>query len=281
MTERKAGTMSAPATLVQAFLGGIPDDLGLDVPTHDQPRFFARVSHRMARHIPVRSLAIADAGPMVSFTFDDVPESAHSAGANLLEEHDTHGTFYVAGSLLGEVTRDWRVIDGDGVCDLAARGHEIGCHTFAHLRADQMAPSRVATDILRNRTVLCGIEPSLALDNFAYPFGYGAFGWKRELAKIFRTGRGIVPGVQIGRIDTQFLRAVPLMDERLDANTIDRLLDKTCEKRGWLVFYSHDVTARPSEYGCSPKLLIHALRAATARGIARVSVAQAMARITA
>jgi hypothetical protein len=80
-------------------------------------------------------------------------------------------------------------------------------------------------------------------------------------------------------MDAQFLRAVPLIEGRIDADGIDRLLDRTREKSGWLVFYSHDISARPSEHGCSPKLLAHALRAAAGRGIASLSVAQAMARI--
>jgi peptidoglycan/xylan/chitin deacetylase (PgdA/CDA1 family) len=39
---------------------------------------------------------------MVSFTFDDVPKSAATVGATILEEYGGRATFYVAGSLVTE-----------------------------------------------------------------------------------------------------------------------------------------------------------------------------------
>lgn len=244
------------------------------------PAFGARVSHRLAQHLPLRSRRM-EGGPLVSFTFDDVPDSARTAGASLLEEHGTRGTFYIAGGLLDRVARHWRVIGADGVCELAARGHEIGCHTFSHIRADRGPATFIAADILRNRQFLHAIDPSLRLENFAYPFGYGAFGWKLRLARVFRSCRGIVPGVVSGRFDPQFLHSAPLISGRLGPDDIDRLLDETVEKKGWLIFYSHDVAASPSAFGCTPNLLAHALGAAARRGIVSASVAGALDRITA
>ncbi len=244
------------------------------------PGLAARISHRLARHLPLHTLQMKG-GPLVSFTFDDVPLSALTAGAAILEEHGLRGTFYIAGSLLNRTGRHWRVIGGDGVCELAARGHEIGCHTFSHIRADQTPPGFLAADMLRNRQLLQAIDPSLRLENFAYPFGYGDFGWKRQLAKVFRSGRGIVPGVVSDRFDPQFLHSAPLVSGRFSPDDIDRLLDEAAEKKGWVIFYSHDVAARPSPFGCTPKLLTHALNAAARRGIAGASVAGALDRIAA
>jgi peptidoglycan/xylan/chitin deacetylase (PgdA/CDA1 family) len=39
---------------------------------------------------------------MVSFTFDDVPKSAATVGATILEEYGGRATFYVAGSLVSQ-----------------------------------------------------------------------------------------------------------------------------------------------------------------------------------
>ena len=38
---------------------------------------------------------------MVSFTFDDLPKSAVTTGAGMLEAHGARGTFYVSGGLVG------------------------------------------------------------------------------------------------------------------------------------------------------------------------------------
>jgi hypothetical protein len=45
---------------------------------------------------------------------------------------------------------------------------------------------------------------------------------------------------------------------------------------GWLIFYGHDVTERPSPYGCSPALLAHALEAASRRNFPVLTMAEAM-----
>ena len=60
----------------------------------------ARVSNRLAWHLGIAPLQLSGTGPMVSFTFDDVPKSAATIGAPLLEQYDARGTFYVAGGLL-------------------------------------------------------------------------------------------------------------------------------------------------------------------------------------
>lgn len=46
--------------------------------------------------------------PLVSFTFDDVPDSALGAGAAVLEKYEARGTFYIAGGLAGR----WNLTDG-------------------------------------------------------------------------------------------------------------------------------------------------------------------------
>ena len=45
---------------------------------------------------------------------------------------------------------------------------------------------------------------------------------------------------------------------------------------GWLIFYGHDVTAKPSPFGCTPSLLRYALDAAARRNVAIKTVAGAL-----
>ncbi len=243
------------------------------------PGLAARLHHRIARHVPVSPFQAVGV-PTVSFSFDDAPVSAATTGAALMEEHDARATFYVAGGLLGVQDLHWRVIGGEDVVDLHARGHEIGCHSHSHVRADSMTGDRIEADILRNRDVLKTLEPSLPLENFAYPFGHANLTWKLRLRRHFRSSRGIWPDVNQGRTDAQYLNAVPLIDRELDEGGIDRAFDRAARGGGWVIFYSHDVAARPSDYGCSPGLLRHALRAAGRFGLRVETVSNALARMS-
>jgi hypothetical protein len=76
----------------------------------------------------------------------------------------------------------------------------------------------------------------------------------------------------------QFLRSTPLIETNIDRDGIDRAFDEAVAKNGWLIFYSHDVRAAPSPYGCSPTMLRHALEAASSRKIPILNIAQALKR---
>src|SRR5262249_18800286 len=101
------------------------------------------------------------------------------------------------------------------------------------------------------------------------------------LAGAFRSSRGIVPGVNRGRIDLHFLRATPLINDHLDEDGVERAFDEAVESGGWLIFFCHDVTATPSQYGCTPKLMRYAVKAAERRKLPIVSVAEALRRASA
>jgi peptidoglycan/xylan/chitin deacetylase (PgdA/CDA1 family) len=248
--------------------------------TPPPPGFLARVSHRMARHIALSPLGMRN-GPIVSFTFDDIPVSAHDPGAEILEAHGARGTFYVASGLLGSTTPHWQVAGEESVRDLYRRGHEIACHTHTHRRSDTVHGADIDTEIARNREALRAIVPGLRLDNFAYPYGYGSFEWKRRLKDTFHSSRSVIPGINHGRIDPQFLKAFPLTTSELDEGTACAILDETVRVQGWTIFYTHDVAYRPSPFGCTYELLSLVVEAARERGIACMTVAGALARIRA
>src|SRR5881227_2561027 len=93
-------------------------------------------------------------------------------------------------------------------------GHEIACHTFSHQSAVNLDETAMAREIERNRSHFRAIDSSITLENFAYPYGIASVWRKPQLAKTFRSARGILPGVNRDIIDLQFLRASPLVDSR-------------------------------------------------------------------
>jgi peptidoglycan/xylan/chitin deacetylase (PgdA/CDA1 family) len=240
--------------------------------------FKARVSNRLARHFCAAPMHLFGTKPMVSFTFDDVPLSAATVGAPMLEDFGGRGTFYLSGGLVSQPSGHWEGLDADGIVALHDKGHEIACHTFSHRRTTELDAASMAAEIARNQQYFQKLDASIRLENFAYPYGLASVSLKGQLKAAFRSSRGILPGVNSGTIDLQFLRATPLINQDIGEEEIDRVFDEALSTSGWLIFYGHDVTATPSPYGCTPALLRHALEAARRRDIALVTVAEALRR---
>jgi peptidoglycan/xylan/chitin deacetylase (PgdA/CDA1 family) len=236
----------------------------------------AKVSHRLATHVRVEPFRLRNETPMVSFTFDDIPKSAATTGADILEHHGVRGTFYVSGGLVGMTSPHWDAVDVPDIVALHSRGHEIGCHTFSHSRTCDLDAAALTAETEQNRRYLLSVDPSIKIENFAYPYGYGSFWRKRQLKAAFQSCRSIVPGVNSGTVDLQFLRAMPLIDLHIDRDAIESALDETQINNGWLIFYGHDVAEAPSPYGCSPALLNQALEAASRRKIRGLNMAEAL-----
>jgi peptidoglycan/xylan/chitin deacetylase (PgdA/CDA1 family) len=215
---------------------------------------------------------------MVSFTFDDVPKSAATIGAPMLEEYNARGTFYISGGLVDRWCGHWTGASADDISGLHRRGHELACHTFSHTRAIDLDAAAMTAEMEQNRRYFLALDSSIKLENFAYPYGLGSLPRKRQLGKAFRSSRGILPGINSGIVDLQYLRATPLIELHIDPDGIDRAFDEAILKNGWLIFYTHDVKTVPSPYGCPPSLLRHALDAASRRKIPILSVADALRR---
>jgi peptidoglycan/xylan/chitin deacetylase (PgdA/CDA1 family) len=237
------------------------------------------ISRKIARYHRSKPFALRNDAPLVSFTFDDVPDSAYTNGAAVLEQCGVRGTFYVAAGTCGVLGPDWRVIERDQVRALHQRGHEIGCHTFSHVSIDQLDARALEQECRRNRALLEALCPGVALTNFCYPFGRTSFARKLQLANTFASCRGIYEGVNAGTVDLALLSVVELYDRTLTADKLRRVLDETRERNGWLVFYSHDVADPPSWIGCSPDLLRTAIKAAQAAQLRCLPVRDALAAI--
>jgi peptidoglycan/xylan/chitin deacetylase (PgdA/CDA1 family) len=235
-----------------------------------------RASHRLARHLPLAPRLMRNREPLVSFTFDDVPDSAHTTGAAMIEACGGRATFYIATGLLAQSSDFWTVVDRDGVADLHRRGHEIALHSHLHRSSSVLAAAEFAADLERNRETLRNIDPGIDARNFAYPFGQCTLARKHQLDSLVRSSRGIYAGVNRGVLDPHYVRSTELCDARLTSKHLEARLDQTQRSRGWLVFCIHDVSDLPSPLGCSRRFLDHALEDVTRRGIRVVTVDAAL-----
>jgi peptidoglycan/xylan/chitin deacetylase (PgdA/CDA1 family) len=238
-----------------------------------------RLLRKAARHSRSKPFRMRNTAPLVSFTFDDVPASAYTNGAAILDQHGMHGTFFIATGILGDMDRHWRVIDRSQVRALYDRGHEIGCHTFSHVGVDQLDAREMDEECRRNRDVLNELCPGIEITNFCYPFGRVSLPRKRQLQRMFDSCRGIYEGINAGIVDLALLRAIDLYDRTLTRDKLNRVLRETRERNGWLIFCTHDVTETPSWIGCSPQLLRDTIAAVKAEQMRCLPMREALTAI--
>ncbi len=211
--------------------------------------------------------------PLVSFTFDDVPLSAFTFGVPILEKYGARATFYVTGS---NCTRPGCVQKED-ILELARRGHEIACHSFSHKRMDKMSTAQIKEDCARNREYFEKSIGTGQLKNFAYPSGALALRTKNALRGSYLSLRGVHGGINSGPTDLLLLRANSLSG--IKPRQLKELAEKTALSKGWLIFYSHDVSSSPSPWGVTPETLEAAVKAALAAGLKIATVDEAVSQI--
>lgn len=235
-----------------------------------------RVEHKLARSFPLRRVDIAPARAIVSFSFDDVPVSALSNGADVLERHGVRGTFYAAGGIDGREFDGQEMLSDTGYRDLAQRGHEIGHHTFSH-RTPWALGRDYAQDLARNDSYLAPILGGPAR-NFAYPYGRSSPGARKLLSQRFRSSRGVETGINRLASDRDLLRSVGVLGGSATADLV-RWIDDAVAAPGWLIFFTHDVQERPSPYGTTPAVLDALVAHAIANGAEVFTVDAALDRL--
>jgi peptidoglycan/xylan/chitin deacetylase (PgdA/CDA1 family) len=237
-----------------------------------------KLRRRIAR-IRARKPARAPAGPMISFAFDDVPVSAATAGAEILERRGLRGSYYVAAGMAGSDSPMGRFVDAEDVARLAKAGHEIGCHTFSHLDCGRAGVPLVLDDVDRNRQALIALGLP-APTTFAYPYGEVATETKRALGERFALMRALHHGLVAEGSDLNQAPCVGVEGPNGEA-AARRWLARASGRRAWLILYTHDVAKTPSPWGCTPDALARLADAAAADGFEVVTLAEGARRLSA
>ena len=208
-------------------------------------RRYARLTHRR----PARLNLIR---PVVSFTFDDIPASAAEVGASVLEAHDARGTFYVCTGLADQEGHMGRFANAGEVRGLAARGHEVACHTRDHIDCHRASDEALLADTADNVAALTVL--GAAPRHFAFPYGEVSPHAKALLAPRYGSLRGVHAGMVHEGSDLNQLPAVGIEGE--DGETVARRwIDRAVDENAWLILFTHDVRENPSAWGCTPAAL--------------------------
>jgi peptidoglycan/xylan/chitin deacetylase (PgdA/CDA1 family) len=217
-----------------------------------------------ARAFTVRPVRLAGHRPVASITFDDFPKNAWTEGGPVLARHGARGTYYTAGGFCGREIDAIRYFDDWDLRELAAAGHEIGCHGFSHQPTPNLSDEDLVADTTRNREFLSGFGKAPV--SYAFPFGRVSPRTKRFYASRFESARGTHCGINIGRVDLAQLDVVSLETRCWNEKAIETAIHRVLHSHGWLILYTHDVSDSPTRFGSTPKMLDWALgRVAAAR----------------
>jgi len=222
-----------------------------------QSRSFHDVARKVRRKLGLmlgqRQIGHVWPGGVVSFTFDDFPKTALTAGGAILERHGARGTYYTASKLVGTVGDLGPLFETEDLRAAHRNGHEIACHTHSHLRCSEADKATLVSEVRANAAGISGIIKGFVPMNFAYPFGAASPRARHVLTRHYASCRGIQPGINLKIPDTAELYAYSVYAGTFDEVRMRELIDRNKAAGGWLIFYTHDVTPAPSPYGCTPE----------------------------
>ena len=235
-----------------------------------------KVRRRVTRLRARRPARATPARGMVTFSFDDAPASSLHAGAPVLEARGLRGTWYISMGLCGVTAHLGRYTTPDEVGELHARGHEVACHTFSHLDCARQTRRSFVEDVDRNRAALRAL--GCETETFAYPFGEVAFAAKQEAGRRFALARSAQSGLMHAGSDLAQAPSVGLQGPHGEETAL-RWLSRAAEQGAWLILFTHDVQAEPTEWGCTPQALARVADAAAGLGLDVVTAAQGARRM--
>ena len=239
-----------------------------------------RIANRVAR-LPLGSrFDIRLDHPIVSFSFDDAPLSAAPLGAPILERHGARGTYYLAGRFFDDVEAEPPFMDGKAAQDLASRGHELACHTFAHRRLRDYSGAALRDDLADNEQILAGLDGGGGKRSFAIPYTMAWPPATLAMRSRYTTIRGGRAGINGTGTDFTNLKSVELRELPGFLEAAEYWLERQAEERGWLIFFTHHVADATVPFSITPEALERLVERTQKMGFAIRTVAEAYAEST-
>ena len=215
----------------------------------------------------------------MSVTFDDFPRSAYSVGGSILRNYGARGTYYVSMGLMNTSNALGEQFRMEDLRSAANEGHELGNHTFSHLSSRAVSCAAFRDDVRKGWSAIREIGGQAASRNFAFPKGEATLSAKLALGNEMMSCRGTYRGVNGPYVDLNLLLANSLYGDPDNLDGVARLIRENEKRKGWLIFYTHDVSLAPSRWGCSPRFLDSTVRMAVQSGAKVLPVGEVLARI--
>jgi len=213
---------------------------------------FYKIKRVFANQLIQKRIPVNLSHPIISFCFDDIPNSAITNGSRILNKYGYAGTYYVCMNLSDNNDSNKPYFDHSLLKQLVANGEEIACHTADHIPLYNTGRQRLLRNLKKNQQQINELIPGYKFKNFSYPRGEQTFRSKYILKKIYQSARGVKAGMHIKDMDIYNLHANELRDY-LPLKEVLSMIDKAIEHNAWLIFYTHDVEKNPTDFGCSPE----------------------------
>jgi len=213
--------------------------------------------------------------PYISFTFDDFPRSSLHAGGEILGRYGLRGTYYASFGLMGTEAPTGSIFLPEDIKELLSKGHELGCHTFAHSHSWETSSNIFDDSINKNRQALDSLVPGSVFKTFSYPILGPCPNNKRIAGKYFSCCRGGGQTHNVNVVDLNLLKAFFLEKNRNDPDRIKAVIDQNYRDKGWLIFATHDIDEHPTPYGCTPSFFAEIVKYAVDSGARILPVAEA------
>ena len=223
-----------------------------------------------------RPVKMQNTGPLISFTFDDFPQSALEVGGKILRAHGVVGTYYVSLGLLNRDEPTGRICSSTDLKEVLAQEHELGCHTFGHCDAWKTESCSFEESIVTNRLALKQILPETKFVTMSYPISTPRPDTKRRTGQHFAGCRGGGQRFNHGTIDLNYLHAFFLEQSRDVPAVIWEMINRNRDRGGWLIFATHDVATNPTQFGCTPEFFEEVVKQSIESGAKVIPVAEAL-----
>lgn len=216
-----------------------------------------RVKRKLGHSVMIKPQRVRLDQGTLSICFDDFPQSAWTVAGPILAEHGVHATYFVSGSMCGQIIGGLKYFTERDLQEVWASGHEIGCHTFDHFNALKVPVHAFAESIERNRVFFSERLEGVQVENFAFPYNAATIGTKLLVARMYKLARGIGDKLNSGLADFSELASfnlslvfpIPGFAQNGPAYDLPLLVEKAAQERKWLVVYTHDISDDPTEHG--------------------------------
>ena len=214
--------------------------------------------------------------PVISFSFDDFPSTALHVAGEALKEDGFRGTYFVSLGLLGKDSPSGPICTADDVIRAHAEGHELGSHTYSHCHSWNTDGRTFEASLKQNQSALEELIPGAVFRSFAYPISLPNPGAKAACARTYECSRGGGQKLNVGPTDLNQMSAFFLEKTADDVDPVKKIIDENVAACGWLILATHDVTERPSQYGCSPQIFKTVVKYAAKSGARIMTVSDAL-----
>jgi peptidoglycan/xylan/chitin deacetylase (PgdA/CDA1 family) len=242
-------------------------------------RIFTRLCNRwqrqLAHSLGCSRVTLRNSRPIISFTFDDFPRSALQEGGAILETAGVRATYYVSLGLMNQQIPAGPAFTEQDLHETLARGHELGCHTYAHCHSWDTHPAEFEASVVRNQQELQRFFPAQKFKSMSYPIAWPRPGTKRRSMQHVACCRAGGEGYNRGEVDAALLQASFLEKHQGELDWVKRLVDASVQEKGWLIFATHDVGRNPTGLGCETGFFTEVVHYAAGSGAKILPVAQA------